>query len=978
MDVPIIDKTEVQFDNLSSDLVGSGTSASVHKAVWREQTVAVKKFKQGQDALVIREATMLSLARHPQVVNILGVINNEMIVLEYLEDGSLFSYIQSLEGNQRIKYDLALAIALDITKALNHLHSRQDKIIHLDLKCENIMLYKNKTRAKIVDFGSAQTLSEARKRGGFTPGYAAPEVVEGKKYDNRADIYSLGVILFKLLVGQYPPRDKISRKRRVKESVDDIRFQRLILSCCEHEPSKRPTLKSCLEVLRTTVAELKAPKNFEKALKAALEFKEWFVEDFSYVVMTENDAYVLSKKTKKVRHTALTNRSTIIFNDTFKFHQISASENFFVGLTDEGKIVYWGRQLYSNKEKQVEIAEVAPVNTSVRKFKQVTCSSTTCAAIDDRGRVFLWGDNADNRLRLDEPFSTMQHIYTPVLFPTDIPFAAVSVGIDHRFAISKCGDVYCWGKNTTCQLAIAVETRELFTPKFVVTPFKAQKVVCGDYHTAILLDNRELYLIGPTGHIHSREDFLLRKIAANVKDMACWGDSTAYIVEMKDMLSDMIVKDQTQPTLKSNSPPPIKIGRQRIESTDSILTSTEGTKLYPPKHGAIQIGTRSRTNSVIQAVHSLGPEQTRSYAEGRYKWITFGANQVYVGTKYLKFEKKQKKDGDDILSRRLSLAPIYNQNQICWEHQVAYEGNCEFLRKSGLNFVFDQKDGFGRIPIEIAILQRHKQFFDMMVSNSKQKSKLFLRPKILLRAFEWEYSPEQLNFADVFKVCDEKNITKLLVQVLQRNYGANANIELLYSALHSDCANLFVKPKQQKKLQILAHFLHIPQLFDFFLSVPKSFGGVTTTGIFIQYLREFLLKNTLTESFVNQVHQFFKLSKAEGLGEAIALNYIPIRKQDTKKEKYFIAALLSNRDAQRFILENLNVARVCKKIAKLWSDLPDCRLLLKMFIPEFEDCPNIPLGTVEGVWQGKRCSIKCTEFSKEEFQLFITELVVTR
>lgn len=80
------------------------------------------------------------------------------------------------------------------------------KIIHRDLKSPNILLKDNKSKLIITDLGFAREIpvNEMVKSQIGSPATAAPEVIKGIPYDFRADLYSLGVILYQWIYGKYP------------------------------------------------------------------------------------------------------------------------------------------------------------------------------------------------------------------------------------------------------------------------------------------------------------------------------------------------------------------------------------------------------------------------------------------------------------------------------------------------------------------------------------------------------------------------------------------------------------------------------------------------------------------------------------------------------------------------------------------------------------------------------------------------------
>jgi len=153
----------------------------------------------------LKEARMLQQADHPNIIKVIDIFQDEQnaaIVTEFCKGGELLDRIQengSLSENQVASYVKQLA------SALTYLHSR--KIIHRDLR-PDVCAFLNKDEdscLKIVDFGSCKhfekNLRELERVG--TPFYMAPEVVIGN-YNNKCDVWSLGVIMYVLLSGSPP------------------------------------------------------------------------------------------------------------------------------------------------------------------------------------------------------------------------------------------------------------------------------------------------------------------------------------------------------------------------------------------------------------------------------------------------------------------------------------------------------------------------------------------------------------------------------------------------------------------------------------------------------------------------------------------------------------------------------------------------------------------------------------------------------
>ena len=155
----------------------------------------------------VREARTAGRLTHPNVVTIYDSFESDdgvaYIVMEFVEGGTLKSFMKGggLSVPQ-IKHVIASA-----AKGLQFAH--EHGIFHRDVKPDNIMISPKTGVVKVMDFGIAHVAESSMTMTGSvmgTPAYMAPEMVSGLKIDARADVYSLGVVLFELLTGMRPFR----------------------------------------------------------------------------------------------------------------------------------------------------------------------------------------------------------------------------------------------------------------------------------------------------------------------------------------------------------------------------------------------------------------------------------------------------------------------------------------------------------------------------------------------------------------------------------------------------------------------------------------------------------------------------------------------------------------------------------------------------------------------------------------------------
>jgi tRNA A-37 threonylcarbamoyl transferase component Bud32 len=202
-----------------------------------------------------REARALAKLNHPHIVSIYDFGQSgeqSYFIMEYVEGANLRQRMRA----GRLQPQEALQIIARICDALEYAH--EEGIVHRDIKPENILLDK-KGRVKIADFGLVKLV--ARKTAQYTltgpwqvvgtPHYMAPEQMDNVPIlDHRADIYSLGVMLYEMLTGQlplgrFPPP---SHKAPV-----DAQFDEVVLRALEREPERRyqrvSEMKAALAVL---------------------------------------------------------------------------------------------------------------------------------------------------------------------------------------------------------------------------------------------------------------------------------------------------------------------------------------------------------------------------------------------------------------------------------------------------------------------------------------------------------------------------------------------------------------------------------------------------------------------------------------------------------------------------------------------------------------------------------------------------------
>lgn len=195
------------------EIIGVGGMAVVYKAYDHidDRIVAVKILKEeflyNEDfrRRFKNESKAIAVLSHSNIVKVYDVSYGDRIqyiVMEYVDGITLKEYI----GQQgRISYAEIIHFMVQILRALQHAHDKG--IVHRDIKPQNIILLQNGT-IKVTDFGIARfSRSETQTVSGNAVGsvhYISPEQAKGEATDNKADIYSVGVMLYEMLTGRLP------------------------------------------------------------------------------------------------------------------------------------------------------------------------------------------------------------------------------------------------------------------------------------------------------------------------------------------------------------------------------------------------------------------------------------------------------------------------------------------------------------------------------------------------------------------------------------------------------------------------------------------------------------------------------------------------------------------------------------------------------------------------------------------------------
>lgn len=272
------------------NLLGSGTFSTVHKGLDKRtrELVAIKilerkRIIRGSFSIdnLIQEIELLKKLQHKYIVKMEDFCwdsQNIYIIMELCEV-SLSAFIKK---RQRLSENTCRIFLRMLAEAMKYL--RANNVCHFDLKPQNLLLTRCKPSStyvlKICDFGFAQHLSLEEENDTIkgSPLYMAPEIILKHKYDPRADLWSIGVILYECLFGNAPYSsrsiqellDKVKALQRIEipsNSKISNECEDLLTRLLQHDPDERITFEEFFNHDFVDLKHAPSDKNMEKAIE---------------------------------------------------------------------------------------------------------------------------------------------------------------------------------------------------------------------------------------------------------------------------------------------------------------------------------------------------------------------------------------------------------------------------------------------------------------------------------------------------------------------------------------------------------------------------------------------------------------------------------------------------------------------------------------------------------------------------------------
>ncbi|GLT35014.1 hypothetical protein SLA2020_094990 [Shorea laevis] len=231
-----------------------GSYGDLYKGTFCGQDVAIKVLRteylnENMQREFNQEVDILRKIQHNNIVKFIGACtkpSNLCIVTEFMAGGSMYDLLHKQKCGLELPF--LLGVAIHVSNGMSYLH--QKNIIHRDLKAANLLL-DEKGVVKVADFGVARVQTQGvmtAETGTYR--WMAPEVIEHRPYDHKADVFSFGILLWELLTGKLPYENLTPLQAAIGVVQKELRpvipsdthpkLVELLERCWQRDPSLRP------------------------------------------------------------------------------------------------------------------------------------------------------------------------------------------------------------------------------------------------------------------------------------------------------------------------------------------------------------------------------------------------------------------------------------------------------------------------------------------------------------------------------------------------------------------------------------------------------------------------------------------------------------------------------------------------------------------------------------------------------------------
>ena len=412
---------------IKGEKIGKGGFATCYKLynVQDKKIYAAKEIIKNKSSYdrIKNEIDIYEYLKHDNIVNQKEhfIYNDtQYLIFEFCENRDL-SYL--IDQRKKLKEIEVQYYITQLIQALIHLHDRN--IVHRDLKLGNIFL-TGKMELKLGDFGLAKKLSfrdEKISEMVGTPSYMAPEILENMGYSLEVDIWSLGVIMYYLIIGKLPFNKKNQEDIKSvsytfpKKAIISRAAKSLIEQILKKDPKERPSLK---QILRHDFFTL--GRSIPRLIPKVFMYKDPSINYIRYFMMDANDNGIvdreLSNESTNLKGIIIEkedeNEENKVRTDIYvtKCHEIKkyglgyqlSNNNFGVYFNDTTKIIYdWRKDSYhyiGNNEETKSFME-----KDIEEIKEPKDLNKKCKILKTFQEVLTRDKNATSTISRNENYN---------------------------------------------------------------------------------------------------------------------------------------------------------------------------------------------------------------------------------------------------------------------------------------------------------------------------------------------------------------------------------------------------------------------------------------------------------------------------------------------------------------------------------------------------------------------------------------------